>query len=100
MGRPSKATPADWEDIVAAQWMKHHSNTIYLETIINLEQKQKTPNTAHKNMLTKGYMSEQQSKQKRHKLRYEQTHTLALSFLAVHMDWHVNKPFQACRYAS
>ena len=79
MGRPNKAMPPHWEDLVDAQWNKNRSNALYLEKIIDLEHKQRIPhNTIHKIMLAKGYASEQKSKQKRRKpwIRYEQDHSL------------------------
>jgi putative transposase len=85
-----KDIPTQWEDIVDDQWKKHHLNALYLEKIIDLEQKQRIPhNTIHKIMLAKGYAGEQESKQKRRKpwVRYERDHSLS----AVHMDWHISK---------
>jgi len=90
MIRPKKAMLAQWEEIVNAEWKKHHLNAVYLERIITQEQKQRIPhNTIHKIMLEKGFAKEQQSKKKRRKpwIRYEREHSL----LAVHMDWHISK---------
>ena len=90
IGRPKKAMPTHWEEIVDAQWKKHRSNAVYLEKLIDLEQKQRIPhNTIHRIMLAKGYASEQKSKQKRRKpwVRYERDHSLS----AVHMDWHISR---------
>ena len=81
---------AQWEEIVNAEYKKHHLNTVYLKRIINQEQKQRIPhNTIHKIMLEKGFAKEQQSKKKRRKpwIRYEREHSLS----AVHMDWHISK---------
>ena len=90
MGRPKKATPAQWETIVDAEWKKHHLNAVYLERIIDREQKQRIPhNTIHKIMLEKGHAAEQENKKKRRKpwIRYEREHSLS----AVHMDWHTSR---------
>lgn len=90
VGRPKTEISNQQESIVINQWKKHHLNALYLETIINIEQKQRIPhNTIHKIMLAKGYASEQESKQKRRKpwVRYERAHSLS----AVHMDWHISK---------
>lgn len=90
MGRPKKDTPVQWKDTVDEEWKKHHLNAVYLERIIDREQKQRIPhNTIHKIMLENGYASEQASKQKRRKpwIRYEREHSLS----AVHMDWHISR---------
>ena len=90
VGRPKVSISNHQECLVTNQWNKHHLNALYLETIIDLEQKQRIPhNTIHKIMLAKGYAAEQENKQKRRKpwIRYERDHSLS----AVHMDWHISK---------
>lgn len=90
VGRPKVNISDKQESAVIDQWNKHHLNALYLETIIDLEQKQRIPhNTIHRIMLAKGYASEQESKQKRRKpwVRYERDHSLS----AVHMDWHISR---------
>jgi hypothetical protein len=47
MGRPKKATPAHWDDLVDVQWKKNRSNALYLEKTIDSEHKQRIRTTPY-----------------------------------------------------
>lgn len=90
VGRPKKAVPDAWAQIIEDQWEKHRLNALTLEKVTEYETKVRIPhNTIHRIMLEKGFAREQESKQKRRKpwVRYERDHSLS----AVHMDWHISR---------
>jgi putative transposase len=90
VGRPKTQISDKHKQIILNQHTKHRFNALYLESIIEREEKTKiSHNTIHRIMLEYGLANTQQSKQKRRKprIRYEREHSLS----AVHMDWHVSK---------
>jgi putative transposase len=87
LGRPKKAIPISYEEIILEKYEKYSLNALYLEKVIYAENHIRIPhNTIHKVLISKGFAKEEPNKQKRRKawIRYEREHSLS----AGHLDWH------------